>query len=152
VILADGRVMFSSVENQGLRDTLHWSIWTIHPDGTAWAPLISDFGRSLAPSFHFQTQRSDGRAVVSMYYNVNQAGFGTHVQLPGTAPPGEPFFAPGDPADPRNRPLRMFAGGIKEHRIPFSPIGLDVLTPFANDDDSPSPHSVRKDTTSPRVG
>jgi hypothetical protein len=152
VILSDGRVMFSSLENQGLRDTLHWSIWTIHPDGTAWAPLISDFARSLAPSFHFQTQRSDGRAVVTMYYNVNQAGFGTHVQLPVAPAPGAPAFGPADPADSRNRPLRMFSGGIKEYRLPFSPSGLDVLTPFANDDDSPSPHSIRKDTSSPRVG
>src|SRR5207253_4869592 len=60
VILTDGRILFSSLENQGLRDTLHWSIWTIHPDGSQWAPFISDFARSLAPSFHFQTQRSDG--------------------------------------------------------------------------------------------
>src|SRR5262245_36648962 len=152
VILTDGRIMFSSLENQGLRDTLHWSIWTIHPDGTNWNPLISDFARSLAPSFHFQTQRSDGRAVVEMYYNVNQAGFGTFVQLPLSPPPGVPAFGPADPSDPRNRPLRMFAGGIKEYRLPFTPYGLELLTPFANDDDSPSPHSVRKDPKSPRVG
>lgn len=152
VILTDGRIMFSSLENQGIRDTLHWSIWTIHPDGTNWNPMISDFARSLAPSFHFQTQRSDGRAVIEMYYNVNQAGFGTFVQLPIAAPAGVPGFGPGDPSDPRNRPLRMFAGGIKEYRLPFSPYGMDLLTPFANDDDSPSPHSVRKDPKSPRVG
>src|SRR5205823_3952853 len=35
---------------------------------------------------------------------------------------------------------------------PFSPYGIDVLTPFANDDDSPSPLSVRKDPKSPRMG
>jgi hypothetical protein len=152
VILADGRIMFSSLENQGLRDTLHWSIWTINPDGTNWNPLISDFVRSLAPSFHFQTQRSDGRVVVEMYYNVNQAGFGTYVQLPPAPPRGVPAFGPADLSDPRNRPLRMFAGGIKEQRLPFSPYGIDVLTPFANDDDSPSPNSIRKDPKSVRVG
>jgi len=54
------------------------------------------------------------------------------VQLP-------PAFGPADPLDPRNRPLRMLAGGgIKEHRLPFAPHGIDVLTPFANDDDAPS--------------
>jgi len=152
VILTDGRIVFSSLENQGLRSTLHWSIWTIHPDGTNWNPLISDFARSLAPSFHFQTQRSDGRVVVEMYYNVNQAGFGTYVQLPPGPPPGVAAFGPADPFDPRNRPLRMLAGGIKEYRLPFSPYGIDVLTPFANDDDSPTPPSVRKDPKSPRVG
>ena len=66
VILTDGRIMFSSLENQGLRSTLHWSIWTIRPDGSHWDPLVSDFGWGLPPSFHFQTQRSDGRAVVGV--------------------------------------------------------------------------------------
>jgi hypothetical protein len=152
VILRDGRIMFSSLENQGLRDTLHWSIWTIHPDGTNWNPLISDFARSLAPSFHFQTQRSDGKAVIEMYYNVNQAGFGTYVELPPSPPSGTPAFGPADSTDSRNRPLRMYAGGIKEYRLPFTPYGLEVLTPFANDDDSPTPLSVRKDPKSRRVG
>jgi hypothetical protein len=152
VILKDGRIIFSSLENQGLRDTLHWSIWSIHPDGTNWNPMLSDFARSLAPSFHFQTQRSDGRVVVEMYYNVNQAGFGTFVQMPPSAPDGVPYFGPADVADPRNRPLRMLAGGIKEFRMPFSPYGIDVLTPFANDDDSPATLSDRKDKNSPRVG
>ena len=27
----------------------------------------------------------------------------------------------------------MLAGGLKEFQLPFSPYGLDVLTPFAND-------------------
>jgi hypothetical protein len=152
VILTDGRIIFSSLENQGLRDVLHWSIWSIYPDGTHWNPLISDFFRSLASSFHFQTQRSDGRVVVEMYYNVNQAGFGTLVQLPAAAPPGVPAFGPGDARDPRNPPLRMLAGGIREHRLPFSPYGIDVLTPFANDNDSPSPRSNPKDPKSPKVG
>ncbi|MGE3803436.1 MAG: hypothetical protein AB7K24_02050 [Gemmataceae bacterium] len=153
VILTDGRLMFSTLENQGVRGTLHWSIWTIHPDGTNWNPLVSDLAKSLAPSFHFQTQRSDGRAVVEMYYNVNQAGFGTLLQFPITAPAGTPSFGPGYPLDERNRPLRMLSrGGIKEYRLPFSPHGIDVLTPFANDDDAPAACSVRADKTTPTVG
>jgi hypothetical protein len=152
VILADGRIMFSSLENQGLRSTLHWSIWTIRPDGSHWEPLVSDFGWGLPPSFHFQTQRSDGRAVVEFYYNVNQAGFGTYAQFPVQAPKGLPFFGPGDPDSPRNRPLRMLGGRVKEFQLPFSPHGLDVLTPFANDDDSPSPRSDPSDPRSPRIG
>jgi hypothetical protein len=152
VILSDGRIMFSSLENQGLRSTLHWSIWTIRPDGSHWDPLVSDFGWGLPPSFHFQTQRSDGRAVVEFYYNVNQAGFGTFAQFPIQAPPGVPFFGPGDPDAPQNRPLRMFAGRVKEFQLPFSPYGLDMLTPFANDDDNPSPYSTAKDPKSPRLG
>jgi hypothetical protein len=152
VILTDGRIMFSSLENQGLRNTLHWSVWTIRPDGSHWEPLVSDFGWGLPPSFHFQTQRSDGRAVVEFYYNVNQAGFGTFAQFPLRAPDGVPFFGPGDPDSPRNRPLRMLAGRVKEFQLPFSPSGIDMLTPFANDDDNPSPLSDPNDAKSPRVG
>jgi hypothetical protein len=152
VILADGRIMFSSLENQGIRNTLHWSVWTIRPDGSHWEPLLSDFGWGLPPSFHFQTQRSDGRAVVELYYNVNQAGFGTFAQFPVQAPRGVAFFGPGDPDSPRNRPLRMLAGGVKEFQLPFSPYGFDMLTPFANDNDSPSSHSDPKNPKSPLVG
>jgi hypothetical protein len=88
---------------------------------------------------------------VEFYYNVNQAGFGTYAQFPVQAPKGEPFFGPGDPDSPRNRPLRMLSGGVKEFQLPFSPYGIDMLTPFANDD-SPSPRSDPKDLKSPRVG
>ncbi len=152
VILSDGRIMFSSLENQGLRSTLHWSLWTIRPDGSNWEPLVSDFGWGLPSSFHFQTQRSDGRVVAEFYYNVNQAGFGTYAQFPVSAPKGTPFFGPGDPDSPRNQPLRMLAGDVKAFQLPFSPYGLDMLTPFANDDDNPSPRSDSKDAKSPKVG
>lgn len=43
VALQDGRIMFSSLESQGIRSEISWGIWTIHPDGTNWAPLISAF-------------------------------------------------------------------------------------------------------------
>ncbi|MBI3823612.1 MAG: hypothetical protein HY289_13160 [Planctomycetes bacterium] len=152
VILKDGRIMFSSLENQGVRSTLHWSLWTIRPDGSHWDPLVSDFGWGLPSSFHFQTQRSDGRVVAEFYYNVNQAGFGTYAQFPVAAPKGTPFFGPGDPDSPRNQPLRMLAGGVKAFQLPFSPHGLDMLTPFANDDDNPSTRSDPKDPKSPKVG
>src|SRR5262249_17207692 len=32
VILKDGRVIFSSLESQGLRSGIHWGLWSIHPD------------------------------------------------------------------------------------------------------------------------
>jgi lysophospholipase L1-like esterase len=150
VILSDGRIMFSSLENQGLRNTLHWSVWTIRPDGSHWNPLVSDFGWGLPPSFHFQTQRSDGRAVVEFYYNVNQAGFGTYAQFPVSSPKGVPFFGPGDPDSPRNRPLSRL--GASDYQLPFSPYGLTMLTPFANDMDNPSPRANPKDPKSAKVG
>ena len=41
VVLADGRIMFSTLESQGIRSRISWGIWTIHPDGSNWAPIIS---------------------------------------------------------------------------------------------------------------
>ena len=61
VILKDGRIMFSSLESQGLRSHHLWGVWSIHPDGTNWGPLFSAFeiGNGTADSTHFQTQLSD---------------------------------------------------------------------------------------------
>ena len=100
VMLTDGRIMFSSLETQGLRGTLHWGDLE-HPPrrhqlGTVRQRLCTG---SLAPSFHFQTQLSDGRVVVEMYYNLNQAGFGTYVQAAsGRRRRGSRRSVPADPA------------------------------------------------------
>ncbi len=84
VILKDGRVMFSSLEDQGFRNDLDWGIWSIHPDGTKWGPIVSAFGGS---AFHFQTQLSDESIVVAFYYGGKNEGFGTFVKLPLHPPP-----------------------------------------------------------------
>ena len=42
-VLMDGRVVFSSLESQGLRNSILWGLWSIHPDGTQWGPVISAF-------------------------------------------------------------------------------------------------------------
>src|SRR5262252_3633427 len=99
VILKDGRVMFSSLEDQGFRSDLDWRIWTIHLDGTRWGPIVSAFGGS---AFHFQTQLSDEQIVVAFYYGGKNEGFGTFVKLPLHPPPGTPAFSPAYRNDPRN--------------------------------------------------
>src|SRR5205809_2542010 len=80
VILKDGRIMFSSLESQGLRSHHLWGVWSIHPDGTRWGPLFSAFeiGNGTANSTHFQTQLSDESLVVENYYNLNNFGFGNY--------------------------------------------------------------------------
>src|SRR6185437_6881849 len=117
-ILKDGQVMFTSYESQGLRDLRLWSLWTIHPDGTNWAPLVSNFtvGNS---AFHFMSQMTDGSIIVEEYYNLNNQGFGTYYKLKPHAPDGEPFFGSASPRDPRN----LDYNGYKYIRVPFTPYG-----------------------------
>jgi hypothetical protein len=156
VVLTDGRIMFSSLESQGLRTSTLWGLWTIHPDGTNWGPLLSAFLPGLSPSaFHFQTQLSDGSIVAEEYYNQTSSGFGGLVKLPAWAPDGQPGFGPGYADDPRNPPLRhgrLDDGRPRVRRLPFSPPGLESLTRFARTDEGPSDFAVRGQRFGTRVG
>src|SRR5262249_51912465 len=131
-----------------------WGIWTIHPDGTNWRPLVSAFDPGGAPNaFHFQTQLSDGSLVIEGYYNQNNSGFGTYIKLPEKQP--YPAFGPGNMRDPRNKPWRFGrfdnGKGVYYH-MPFMPAGSESLTPFSRIDDGPANPSVRGDKKSPAVG
>lgn len=137
VVLRDGRIMFSTLENQGQRDTLSWGLWSIHPDGTNWNPIISSF---ISTAFHFQTQLSDGGLVVGAYYGgVGTQGFCTYVMVPGEWTAAGPRFGPGYRDDSRNGPA--FPPDLPNRqrtrliRVPFSPLGMQQLTCFADDGD-----------------
>src|SRR5207249_3914929 len=119
VVLKDGRIMFSSLESQGVRSNILWGVWTIHPDGTNWNPLISAFDPFSAPNgFHFQTQLSDGSVVVEEYYNQNNSGFGTYIKIPSPPAPrpasGARGAKPGAPLNGKggadSSPLAPLAG------------------------------------------
>lgn len=156
VVLTDGRIMFSSLESQGNRSEILWGVWTIHPDGTNWAPLISAFDPGGAPNgFHFQTQLTDGSPVVEEYYNQNNSGFGAYLKLPLSPADGYAPFGPGWMRDPRVPPLRFgrFDNGKgKWYHLPFTPTGAVSLTPFADNGEGPADYSVPGDKSSPRVG
>ena len=156
VVLTDGRITYSSLESQGIRDSILWGVWTIHPDGTNWAPLVSAFDPFSAPNgFHFQTQLSDGALVIEQYYNQNNSGFGAYVKLPPAPPEGYPAFGPGHMNDPRNRPWRYGRhdnGKPRWYRMPFMPTGSVSLTPFAHGLEGPADRSARGDKNSPAVG
>jgi hypothetical protein len=155
-VLTDGRVMFSSLESQGLRTSTLWGLWTINPDGTNWGPMASAFLPGWSPSaWHFQTQMSDGSIVAEEYYNQTSNGFGGFVKFPVTPPPGSAAFGPGYSEDPRNPPLRngrLDNGSPRISRLPFSPFGIESLTLFARTDEGPADFSVRGQRTSTRVG
>lgn len=156
VVLKDGRIIFSSLESQGLRSSLLWGLWTINPDGTGWAPVISAFDTGSAPNaFHFQTQLSDGSIIAEEYYNQNNSGFGAYFKLPPTVDAGYSAFGPGDRGDERNPPLRFgrfYNSKPKLYRLPFSPFGIESFTRFANNGEGPADYSRLEDKKSPTVG
>lgn len=156
VPLADGRILFSTLESQGNRGDILWGLWAIHPDGSNWAPLVSAFDPGGAPNgFHFQTQMSDGSLVVEEYYNQNNSGFGAYIKLPPTPPEGYVAFGPAFMNDPRNKPWRFGRhdnGTGRWYRMPFLPTGSECLTPFTHGLEGPADHAVPGDKTSPAVG
>ncbi|HZZ73350.1 MAG TPA: hypothetical protein VFE24_13940 [Pirellulales bacterium] len=155
VVLKDGRIMFSSLESQGLRSHHLWGVWAIHPDGTAWEPLYSAFevGNGTANSTHFQAQLSDQSIVVESYYNLNNFGFGTYYKFPISPPDGYAQFGPGyKPLNVKLRHGRNGEGRANFEQHPFNPTGIESLTPFVVKGDWPSEPSILKDDKSPRVG
>ncbi len=101
--LDDGRLLFTSWENQGLRDDRQFNLWFIAPDGTGWASA-SGFGEN-AMGHHFATQMGNGDVAVVRYYNFNNNGFGDLVRFP-LDPPGPDFRPINDPGSymPFERP------------------------------------------------
>ena len=130
VVLKDGRLIFSSFESMGMRGyggpssrfAGFWGLWSIHPDGTNWAPLVSAYRNPTSPKTanHFQTQLSDGSVVVGNYYELGWTGFGTYLKVPPQAPEGVPAFGPAKPA-------KTTAG---ETYWRFGTSGTELLTPF----------------------
>ncbi|MEZ5988689.1 MAG: hypothetical protein R3F30_06120 [Planctomycetota bacterium] len=136
-VLADGRLMFSSYEAQGVRDSRNWALWQIRPDGTQWGPLMSAF--HAAASFHFQAQTTNGDVVVEHYYNQNSMGLGTLLAFPSSVPPDTPGFGPADPvgAPWSTVPTGYLADGRPMHTsYSFAPWGLRGVTPFAHGTDN----------------
>jgi hypothetical protein len=155
-VLVDGRVMWSSLESQGLRNGLEWGLWISNPDGTDWQSILAALrpGGGANDAFHFQTQLSDGSIIAEEYYNQNNSGFGTYYKLP--PPPAVGYaMGPADPKDPRNPKLRVgrFDNGRPQYTsIAFSPEGIESFTPFTHPHDGPANRSVRGDKNSPAVG
>ena len=159
-MLKDGRIIFSSLESQGVHGSIAWGIWSIHPDGTNWNPVISAlYGHGGADDgFHFQSQLSDGSLVVELYYNQNTQGFGTFFKLPPQAPDGTPRFGPATNRGGRHQGARL-GNSRAVHARPrhlsgcrSSRYGMEVLTRFTHGSDFPAPLSDQKDPKSPRVG
>jgi hypothetical protein len=147
VILKDGRIIFSSLEVQGKHNT-GWGILGIQPDGTHWNPVVSALSTGGSPiPFHFQTQLSDESIVVENYYTPAMGGFGVYFKQPANPPEGTPPFGPAKvQSDPK---MTMMTSTF---RMPFQPYGMEVLTRFTHNHDSPSLRADPKDPKSPHTG
>ncbi len=156
VVLRDGRIMFSTLESQGIRGEILWGIWTIHPDGTNWNPLVSAFDPGGAPNgFHFQTQLSDGEIVFEEYYNQNNSGFGAYLKMPARPAEGKAAFGPAYMNHERNVPWRYgrhYNTKGQWYRKPFMPTDSISLTPFSHGREGPANPSDPNDKNSPAVG
>jgi hypothetical protein len=124
--LLDGRIAFSSWEEQGLCDPRQFPLWVIGPDGRGWTGL-SGFSEPFLVH-HFMTQMPDGDLVVTRYYNLNNNGFGDLVRYP-LNPPGPDFGSP-------DADLTDDSGASA---MPFQRTGQIRLTPFTTPDDFPAP-------------
>jgi hypothetical protein len=135
--LSDGRIMFSSLETQGNRDSRIWGIWSIYPDGRYWKPVISAFRQAQA--FHFMTQLSNDDLIVTDYYNLNNNGFGALYRFPHDPPAGTPPFYSAFPAD--NPPIdQTVEGGFHyPFRMAFTPWGMYSISPFTHGNDEAAP-------------
>ena len=136
MVLKDGRVMFSSLESQGLRTSTLWGLWSIHPDGTNWGPIFSAFlpGESPMP-FTFRPRSPTGRSWPRSTTTRRTAASAVSSSCRRPAAGGPPF-GPGYASDPRNPPMR--GGHVDDGRprtagCPFSPGGIEALTRFARD-------------------
>jgi hypothetical protein len=148
VILKDGRLLFSTLESQGMHNSILWGVWSIKPDGTQWGPVVSAFALGGAPSgFHFQSQLSDESIIIEEYYNLNNSGFGTYFKLPPRVPEGATAFGPGYMNDPRNKSR----DGKYRFHMPFTPYGMEVFTRFTHGFDGPAWSAVPGEQVKSRV-
>ena len=131
--LRDGRLMFSTLETQGLRDTRLWGIWSIYPDGRSWAPVVSAFRSGQA--FHFMTQLSNEHLVITDYYNLNNNGFGALYRLPPSPPEGRRAFFSAFPDQNPSIAQTVEQGFSYPFSMGFTPYGIRSLTPFTHGND-----------------
>src|SRR5262249_23912856 len=127
-ILVDRRVVFSSLESQGLRNSILLGLWSIHPDATHCGPVISPFApggpRMAAPLKPPRTVVIYAAAEVS---TLNISAFASFLTRRPVPPVGYPAFGPVYMSDSVIPPLRFvlhYNGKGKCYRIPFMAAGI----------------------------
>ena len=141
--LSDGRIIWSSLESQGLRRPIQWGLWTTYPDGRDFEPFFSSFINAV--SIHFHTEAANKQVIATEYYHVTNDGFGMF-----RAAPLEGSFE--HRIDLTNYPVYEGTGG---HKL-FARTGEYFLTPWTINQDQASPpidpNKPWNDLTAERVG
>jgi len=134
--LQDGRVVYTSFDaimNGGKNND--FSLFSINPDGSD--PFIFAGENDAAKfSYHYVTQLSDGDIVSTLYYNRNNAGFGTLLRFP-VDPPGADFV---NLRGSLNNATLFNPDGswtMGNAMLPFSRTGQFALTPESHNGDVP---------------
>ena len=139
--------------------TSSWGIWTIHPDGTNWDPLVSAFDpggateRLSLSDAALATARSSSRSTTTR----TTAASARYIKLPPTPPDGYAGVRPGVHGRPAQRAVAVRPASTtaraKWYRMPFMPTGSMSLTPFAHRLRRPGrPRRSSATRTRPQVG
>ncbi len=157
VILRDGRLMFSTLESQGLRSHHLWGLWSIHPDGSNWNTLLSAFDTGTASSTPCTSRRRcpTGQSSSSRTTTSTILASVCTSSCPSSRRKGTRGSARPTQDDPRNASLRngrLSDGRPEMMRLPFTPYGMESLTAFVKHHDSAAPPAILKQSDSPRVG
>ena len=97
VVLTDGRIMFSSLESQGLRSVDPVGLWSIHPGRHQLGAAGQRVRARRQPERRATSRRNcpTARIVAEEYYNQNNSGFGSFVKFPPAPPDGYAAVRPG---------------------------------------------------------
>jgi hypothetical protein len=133
VLMADGRVLFTTFENQGLRNpTLLWGLWSMLPDGRGWQPEWSAFISDKAIKWHCEGRTASGERMIvtNVYYGIASSGAGTYFAAPPRGSSASGFT--------HQAPEGVYGGPWTNYAF-FWPNGAKFLTPWASSEDSAAP-------------
>ncbi len=103
----DGRVIFSSLESQGLRTSTLWGLWSIHPDGTQLGAGRQRVSAGREPECVTTSRPScpTGRSWPRSITTRRAAASAGSSSCRSLGPGASPRSGPAHHGDPRNPPL-----------------------------------------------
>ena len=154
----DGRIMFSTLESQGIRGDILWGIWRSIPTartGTRWSARSIPAARRTASTSRrsLPTARSSSRSTTTR----TTAASAPTSSCRRSRRRATPAFGPAYMNDPRNPPLALRPARQRQgrscYRMPFMPTGCGVAHAVrARHRRAGRPRRSSSDKNSPAVG